>query len=106
MRADIHDGPEHMLQSEAGYIDARPLTPARQNLLQRTAGPYIWVKLRKTQHEQMFSALLPRTDIGLARHKILRGSAVMEFARRKPAETAAGGGGGGHGPGGPNKMVP
>src|ERR1700738_84022 len=25
MRADIHDGPEHMLQSEAGYIDARPL---------------------------------------------------------------------------------
>src|SRR5216684_2072621 len=43
MRADIHDGPEHMLQSEAGYIDARPLTPARQNLLQRTAGPYIWV---------------------------------------------------------------
>ena len=45
MRADIHDGPEHMLQSEAGYIDARPLTPARQNLLQRTAGPYIRVKL-------------------------------------------------------------
>src|ERR1700736_4284403 len=44
MRADIHDGPEHMLQSEAGYIDARPLTPARQNLLQRTAGPYILVK--------------------------------------------------------------
>src|SRR5882724_5856630 len=43
MRADIHDGPEHMLQSEAGYIDARPLTPARQNLLQRTAGPYIRV---------------------------------------------------------------
>ncbi len=30
MRADIHDGPEHMLQSEAGYIDARPLTPARK----------------------------------------------------------------------------
>src|SRR6266481_7029220 len=51
MRADIHDGPEHMLQSEAGYIDARPLTPARQNLLQRTAGPYIRVKLRRTQCE-------------------------------------------------------
>src|SRR6266700_3710909 len=43
MRADIHDGPEHMIQSEAGYIDARPLTPARQNLLQRTAGPYMRV---------------------------------------------------------------
>jgi hypothetical protein len=28
MRADIHDGPEHnTLQSEAGYIDARPHLP-------------------------------------------------------------------------------
>jgi hypothetical protein len=26
MHADIHDGPEHTLQSEAGYIDARPLS--------------------------------------------------------------------------------
>jgi hypothetical protein len=57
MRADIHDGPEHTLQSEAGYIDARPLTPARQNLLQRTAGPYIRVKMRRTQHEQIWSAI-------------------------------------------------
>jgi hypothetical protein len=24
MRADIHDGPEHMLLSETEYIDARP----------------------------------------------------------------------------------
>src|SRR6266403_6247358 len=72
MRADIHDGPEHMLQSEAGYIDARPLTPARQNLLQRTAGPYIRVKLRRTQYEHMFSALPPTMDVGLARLKTLR----------------------------------
>ena len=43
-----------MLQSETGYIDARPLTPARRNLLQRTAGPY---KLRRAQCEHMFSAL-------------------------------------------------
>src|SRR6266705_1580037 len=63
MRADIHDGPEHMLQSEAGYIDARPLTPARQNLLQRTAGPYIRVKLRRTQCEQMSSELPLKADI-------------------------------------------
>src|SRR5713226_5119501 len=63
MRADIHDGPEHMLQSEAGYIDARPLTPARQNLLQRTAGPYIPVKLRRTQCEQMSSGLPLKADI-------------------------------------------
>src|ERR1700730_6088787 len=63
MRADIHDGPEHMLQSEAGYIDARPLTPARQNLLQRTAGPYIWVKLRRTRREQMSSETPLKADI-------------------------------------------
>jgi len=43
MRADIHDGREHMLQSEAGYIDARPHRQDRRNLLYRTAGPYIWV---------------------------------------------------------------
>src|SRR6266446_5433166 len=33
-RADIHDGPKHnTLQSEAGYIDARPPPPIRRNLL-------------------------------------------------------------------------
>jgi hypothetical protein len=40
MRADIHDGPErNTLQLEAGYIDARPLTPGRRIFLLRTAGP-------------------------------------------------------------------
>src|SRR5438094_1590074 len=44
MRADIHDGSEHhTLQSEAGYIDARPHPPDRRNLLPRTAGLYIGV---------------------------------------------------------------
>jgi hypothetical protein len=49
MRADIHDGPElDSLQSEAGYIDARPhIRQLDENLLQRTAGPYIGVKLSK-----------------------------------------------------------
>ncbi len=42
MRADIHDGPEHMLQSETEYIDARPHQPAStKSLLHHTAGPYI-----------------------------------------------------------------
>jgi hypothetical protein len=41
MRADIHDGPERTLQSEAGYIDARPYCRIDENLLHRTAGPYI-----------------------------------------------------------------
>ena len=45
-RADIHDGSEHnTLQSEAGYIDARPhVRQIDETLLQRTAGPYIRVK--------------------------------------------------------------
>jgi hypothetical protein len=34
-----------MLQSEAGYIDARPhVRQIDETLLQRTAGPYMWVK--------------------------------------------------------------
>src|SRR5215470_4707138 len=42
MRADIHDGPEHILQSETEYIDARLHLPAStKTLLQRAAGPYI-----------------------------------------------------------------
>jgi hypothetical protein len=33
-----------MLQSKAGYIDARPhIRQLEEVLLQRTAGPYIWV---------------------------------------------------------------
>ena len=46
MRADIHGGPEHTLQSEAGYIDARPKSrQIDETLLRRTAGPYIRVNL-------------------------------------------------------------
>ena len=32
-------------------------------LLQRTAGPYIWVISGKVQTEQMLSALYPKADI-------------------------------------------
>ena len=41
MRADVHDGSEHnTLQSEAGYIDARPhVRQIDETLLQRAAGP-------------------------------------------------------------------
>jgi hypothetical protein len=49
MRADIHGGPEqNTLQSEAGYIDARAQSrQIDESLLQRTAAPYIRVKLRR-----------------------------------------------------------
>src|ERR1700693_1956181 len=43
--------------------------PARRNHLQRTARPDNWVKLRRTQPEQMFSGVPPLTDIArLDRH--------------------------------------
>src|SRR3982074_1657066 len=70
MRADIHDGQEHMLQSETGYIDARPLTPARQNLLQRTAGPYNWVIRYRTRGSRQ------------VRLALISGHAVLEMARQ------------------------
>ena len=45
MRADIHDGPEHnTLQSEAGYIDARPQSARLTKPVGRAAGPSIRVK--------------------------------------------------------------
>src|ERR1700752_2071196 len=72
MRADIHNGPEHMLQSEAGYIDARPLTPARQNLLQRTAGPYIRVRFGTARDEHNGSALPRAADSGRDVGRVLR----------------------------------
>src|SRR5262245_34516588 len=62
MRADIHDGPAHnALQAEAGYIKARPQQPSRQSLLHRTAGPYIWVRLGKSQIEYIESASPPQS---------------------------------------------
>src|SRR5215831_14528325 len=60
MRADIHDGPEHILQSETEYIDARLHQPASTNPLAARGRTIHWVKVRKTQREHNESAL-PRT---------------------------------------------
>ena len=49
-----------MLQSEAGYIDARPHVPQLDEiLLQRTAGPYIRVNGR--QHDVVVIVSARRT---------------------------------------------
>jgi hypothetical protein len=74
MRADIHDGPEQMLQPKAGYIDARPLTASSAKPLATHGRTIHWVKLRNTQPEQMSSALPPTADVGSARLKALHGS--------------------------------
>src|SRR5437762_3815449 len=56
MRADIHDGPEQTLQSEAGYSNARPHQPGRRNLLHRTAGPYtVTSETHATQQKVAYS---------------------------------------------------
>src|SRR5262249_2119912 len=60
MRADVHEGREHMLQSEAGYIDARPHRQDRGNLLHRTAGPYIRVKTGGEFGIQCCQNIVPR----------------------------------------------
>jgi hypothetical protein len=50
------------LQSEAGYIDARPLTTRSTNLLQRKAGPYIRVTGRRVRSEQMWAGYDPSPE--------------------------------------------
>src|SRR5205807_2119543 len=55
MRADIHDGREHMLQSEAGYIDARPHLPELTKPLAphgRTMHGSHWVTRRHSREER------------------------------------------------------
>jgi hypothetical protein len=57
MRADIHDGPEHTLQAEAGYIDARPLSAGSTKAsCNARPGPYIRVKTGNALDEQKISA--------------------------------------------------
>jgi hypothetical protein len=57
-----------MLQSKAGYIDARPhIRQLDEILLQRTAGPYIWV-ISGHSEDVAVSPLYPnkRTSTGAA----------------------------------------
>src|SRR5215471_9889543 len=46
MRADIHDGPEHILQSETEYIDARLHQPASTNPLAARGRTIHWGHFR------------------------------------------------------------
>src|SRR5690348_17016795 len=55
-------GSRDKLQSETGYIDARPHPPDRRNLLQRTAGPYIGVTLGRSPTEHIESASPPESE--------------------------------------------
>src|SRR5450759_2123458 len=58
MRADIHDGPEHnTLQSEAGYIDAKPHTASSTKTL-ATHGRTIHLGQKLTNHRGPTSAIV------------------------------------------------
>src|SRR5262245_48098363 len=69
-------GSHDKLQSETGYIDARPHSPDRGNLLQRTAGPYIWVKLGP---QPMFAArpLHPRLCSLIPGHSVKLSATIL-----------------------------
>src|SRR5882762_7452016 len=69
MRADIHDGPEQMLQSKAGYIDARPLTASSAKPL-ATHGRTIHLGQSRHLDRASLTSGLPRlTDIArVSRH--------------------------------------
>jgi hypothetical protein len=68
MRADIHGGQEHKRSVRGPDTEAQDLFPPfLTSGLQRTAGPYRWVKSGKAQSEQMFSALPPKADVQSAR---------------------------------------
>ncbi|MFZ2142401.1 MAG: hypothetical protein WAV78_36615, partial [Xanthobacteraceae bacterium] len=72
-RADIHDGSEHnTLQSEAGYIDARPhVRRIDETLLQRTQSRFVRhdedvIRSQGTIHVGHFQPLPRRNIDGLA----------------------------------------
>jgi hypothetical protein len=50
------------IDAQSAFLTGRPFEQ-----LEVTPRCPRWVKLRNTQHEQMYSALPPRTDVGLAR---------------------------------------
>ena len=63
MHADIHDGPEQMLQSKAGYIDARPLTASSAKPLATHGRSIHWVTLGRSRSEHNEPALPQAADI-------------------------------------------
>src|SRR5262249_15633205 len=93
----------HVLQSEAGYIDARPHPPDQRIPLRRTAGPYIWVISGPLAQLQLWSAspltadqsgpealgrCVPRTDSCTAANSIAIQS-VRRRGRRAAWEVSA-----------------
>ena len=82
MRADIHDGPEQMLQSKAGYIDARPLTANSTNLLATHGRTIHWGQSADAGPR---SALPPKAEVDRGdRHVRFVPKAVVLTHERSP----------------------
>jgi hypothetical protein len=63
MCADIHDGPEQMLQSKAGYIDARPLTASSTKPLATHGRTIHWGQSRRSDCTPLTFGLPPKSHI-------------------------------------------
>jgi hypothetical protein len=68
-RADIHDGPDRILQSESEYMMQDRISQRRPKPLAPHGQTIHWVKTGKTPYEQMISAIPPTSDI---RHGMLK----------------------------------
>src|SRR6202011_4004360 len=68
MRADIHDGPEQMLQSKAGYIDARPLTTRSTKTSCNARPDHTLGQSRRSDRAPLTSGLPPTDILARIRH--------------------------------------
>jgi hypothetical protein len=63
MRADIHGGPEQKLQSEAGYIDARPQTDSSTKTSCNARPGHTLGQKHRFDHRLLTSGLPQQSDI-------------------------------------------
>jgi hypothetical protein len=63
MRADIHGGPEQKLQSEAGYIDARPQTDSSTKTSCNARPDHTLGQKAKFRGDQRMSPFASKADI-------------------------------------------
>jgi hypothetical protein len=78
MRADIHGGPEQKLQSEAGYIDARPQTDSSTKTSCNARPDHTKGQKRRFDPLPSISGLPLTTDIVVPAMDVKRATARFE----------------------------
>src|SRR5215475_1272101 len=94
MRADIHDGPEHMLQSETEYIDARPYQPASPKASCTARPDHTLGQQRRSKPAQALVRSTPKCRHA-DRQRKLRLAAMKGHSRYHPKQRLASSGFGG-----------